>query len=321
MNDDLLVKFLAGEAEPAERQAVEQWIRESEDNARHYNHFKAIWENSESLALKTTVSEDDAWERFRTKVILKDNQGGEQRGKVRLLNSWLRVAAAIVLVTVAGSLAVTYYLDNRPVTLVQLKSGQHTLSDTLPDGSVITLNRNSRFSYPSRFTGTRRNVTLQGEAFFKVAADKSRPFTITVDDVTVTVVGTSFNIKSRGEQTEVIVESGIVQVAKDNDKVELRAGEKVLAGEKGVLSKGFNTNALYNSYMSKIFVCRNTPLSALISAVNDAYNADIEIANKSLESLPLNNTFRNDSVENILQVLAETFTIKIEREGQKIILK
>jgi transmembrane sensor len=67
---------------------------------------------------------------------------------------------------------------------------------------------------------------LKGEAFFKVSADKSRPFIISINDVKVTVVGTAFNVKGDGKGTIVIVESGIVKVNNLKDSVRLTAGEK-----------------------------------------------------------------------------------------------
>ena len=91
----------------------------------------------------------------------------------------------------------------------------------MPDGSVITVNKNSTLSYPSEFKGKTREVALNGEAFFKVTPNKEKPFIIHVNDVTVRVVGTSFNIRSEKGKTEVIVETGIVQVTKNKRTVSL----------------------------------------------------------------------------------------------------
>src|SRR3546814_17421332 len=62
---------------------------------------------------------------------------------------------------------------------------------TLADGSVVTLNKNSELSYPRRFTGSSRTVSLQGEAFFDVETDREKPFVISVNDVEVEVTGRS----------------------------------------------------------------------------------------------------------------------------------
>lgn len=317
MNDDLLVKYLADEASEAEKSTVLQWISEHSDNERYFNHFRMIWEESETVALKGSADENAAWDRFRNKVILKQ----APPARIRSLSYWVRIAAVLVLIATAGGIAVSVYLNSRIVRMVRLQSHDSTLSDTLPDGSVITLNRNSRLSYPSRFTGKTRNVSMEGEAFFKVAGDKSHPFIIKINDVTVTVVGTSFNIKSRHQKTEVIVESGIVRVFKNNDRVELKAGEKATTGKNGVLSKGINTSTLYHSYSNREFICHNTPLPELTAAVSDAYNVEIFIANKELEGSKISTTLNNKSLEDILTVLSFTFNAEVEREGRRITLK
>ncbi len=317
MNDDLLVKYLADEASETEKRVVLEWVNAHPDNERYFRHFRMIWEESETVALKAGTDENAAWDRFRNRVILKQVPSA----RIRPLNYWIRIAAVLVLIVTAGGIAVSVYLNSRTVRIVRLQSQESTLSDTLPDGSVITLNRNSSLSYPSRFTGKTRNVSMEGEAFFKVAGDKSHPFIIKINDVTVTVVGTSFNIKSRHQKTEVIVESGIVRVFKNNDRVELKAGEKATTGKNGVLSKGINTSTLYHSYSNREFICHNTPLPELTAAVSDAYNVEILIENKELEGVQINTTFVNKSLEDILTVLSMTFNAEIEREGRRITLK
>src|SRR6185295_8602769 len=81
------------------------------------------------------------------------------------------------------------------------QTGQNVLVDTLSDGSVITLNKRSTITYPSKFKGNTRAIALKGEAFFNVAPDQKKPFIISVNDEQETVVGTSFNIKSENGNT------------------------------------------------------------------------------------------------------------------------
>ena len=87
-------------------------------------------------------------------------------------------------------------------------------------------------SYPASFKGKTRSIKLKGEAFFNVAPDKEKPFIIDVNDVQVKVVGTSFNVRSYNGITEVIVETGIVQVTKAGETTELRAGERTTLTQK-----------------------------------------------------------------------------------------
>src|SRR3546814_2056524 len=139
---------------------------------------------------------------------------------------------------------------------------------TLADGSVVTLNKNSELSYPRRFTGSSRTVSLQGEAFFDVETDREKPFVISVNDVEVEVTGTSFNIKSREEVTEVIVESGSVRVRLGDDAVALHPGEKAVSQFAGAnLKKTPAPDALYNYYRTNDIVSQRTPLQELAEAL------------------------------------------------------
>lgn len=326
MNDDLLVKYLAGDADEKERLRVKNWVQADKSNEQHYAQLRLIWEESEKLASKSQANEDKAWERFRERIE-KASGDPEQTGagadNVRRIGPswrWLRIAASAALIITAGWLVRSLVLSR---SMVKLASGQSVLAETLPDGSVVTLNRDSRLSYPSGFAGENRSVTLQGEAFFKVAPDKNKPFIIKVNDVTVRVTGTSFNIKSRNDITEVIVETGVVRVSKQLQEVELKAGEKTTAsGETTSLVKESTRNELYKYYRTREFVCDGTPLSELVSVLNEAYNSRIEIPDKELRQLRITTTiFKNDSLDKTLTLLSETFDIEVHYEENRIILK
>jgi transmembrane sensor len=143
-----------------------------------------------------------------------------------------------------------------------------------------------------------------------------------VNDVTVRVVGTSFNVKSVNGVTEVIVETGIVQVIRNSKMVELHPKEKTkVTQQDSVLTKAKEQDKLYNYYRSKEFVCDGTPLWKLVQALNEAYNVHIEIENPKLRSEPLTVTFNNESLDQILDVIIETFKIKKTQEQDRIILR
>ena len=145
---------------------------------------------------------------------------------------------------------------------------------------------------------------------------------INVNDVQIKVVGTSFNVRSEAGVTEVIVETGIVQVTRNNKMVELRPAEKIKLGVKdSALVKERVEDKLYNYYRSKEFVCDDTPLWKLVEVLNEAYGANIIIENPKLRSLPLTTTFNNESLDKILEVISATFDITVTREGDRIILK
>ena len=320
IDDDLLVKHLLGEASPEEDKAVNEWMNENATHREYYNQFKKIWDQSKVIAVESAVDVNKAWERFQNRL-------AAQRGSPKISKhkrfSWMRIAASVVLVVGLG--VITYFLVNKSAEPKEMiaQSGQNILVDTLPDGSVITLNKKSTVTYPSKFKGNKRSIALKGEAFFNVKPDKKKPFIISVNDVEVTVVGTSFNIKSENGNTEVVVETGNVRVTKSGKTVELTAGEKVvISTNDSNVTKEAVSDKLYNYYRTKEFVCDDTPLWKLVQVLNEAYDANIVIGRKELNDKKLTTTFVNESLDQVLEIIHLTFDITvIKKEDGQIILQ
>jgi len=291
---------------------VEQWLIADEANLAYYNQLKKIWDESRQLASTSTVDENKAWQKFQKRI--------HAVPKRRTGRAWMRIAATVLVFAGIGML--TYWLVNNRVENVVVIAQDQVLVDTLPDASRVTINKGSSLSYPSKFGNGSRQVVLNGEAFFNVQPDKTKPFTVTVNDVQVTVLGTSFNIKSINGNTEVIVESGIVKVTRGNKSVELTRNEKLLVKvSDSLLKEEAVVDRLYKYYRTKEFVCDDTPLWKLIEVINEAYHSKVVIGNPALKDMSITTTFHNESLDQVLNIISITFDIKVVKEGDTIILK
>ena len=309
---------MLGEANAKEAELVNKWLEEDIAHQAYYNQLQQIWESSKKLATTSSVDENRAWERFQQRI-----ETGKHSEKVNTKKSftWLKVAAAIAVFIGLG-LVIKSMFDNNKATYTTVAATNNVIVDTLMDGSVVTLNKNSSIDYPEKFKGEKRTVSLTGEAFFNVAPDKSKPFVITVNDIQVTVVGTSFNIKSDKDNAEVVVETGIVQVSKAGVTTELTAGEKLsLSMDNSMVKKEKITDKLYNYYRTKELVCDDTPLWKVVQVLNEAYGANIVIERKELENFRINTTFKNESLDKVLEIIHLTFDITVTRKEGKIILQ
>lgn len=318
--DDLLVKKMLGEASENEQKKVEDWLDGNVENQQYFSHFQLIWAQSKELAARSSMDEDLAWARFKRKVqpdirVVPLSPKKEFR--------LFRIAASILLIVGA---AWSFYLFSRTheeQKRITVHSQSQTLVDTLPDGSIVTLNKRSSISYPQEFAkGDLRQVALTGEAFFEVEPDKTKPFVITVNDITVTVLGTSFNIKSNVQKTEITVESGLVEVGNLDRKIMVHPKERVTSvkGEKELLARK-NESEIYNYYRTNKFVCKDTPLAELVDILNEAYQVNIVIESQGLASKQINTTFERQPLPDILRIIGETFDIQVQYRGDKIILK
>jgi len=286
---------------------------------KHFEQFKTIWNASRNLAEQSMVNENEAWQRFKNRVTYK-----EQQVTIEKKNQfgWMKMAASVVFLVGIG--LIIFFINNnqKPSKEIVFQSFQQVMNDTLSDASVVTLNKNSTLTYPEKFVGKSRLVTLKGEAFFKVAPNRKKPFIIAVNDLQVKVVGTSFNIKETKGKTEIVVETGIVQVTKKGKTVELIAGEKLnVSKENENLVKETIKDKLYNYYRTKEFICEETPLWKLVEILNEAYNANISIANSSIRTLPITTTFFNESLDQVLLIISETLNITVIKKENSIVLQ
>ncbi len=313
INDDLLVRYLLGETSQEESGVVQSWLEESNEHRSYFEQMRKAWELSRNLAPGAGPDEQAAWKRFQARV--------HKPAPVLPLRrfGWMRVAALFLLVIGAATLAWIFLQTDAPQQLVARAEDQ-VRKDTLNDGSVVTLNRQSELAYPDRFSRKERRVRLKGEAFFSVTPDKDKPFLIEAGDVLVRVVGTAFNVRTDSLGTEVIVESGIVQVTRNGKTVELHPGEKVRTrkNEPASLVKSEENEKLYNYYRSKEFVCDDTPLWKLAEVLSEAYGVQFRFEQEASRSLRLTTTFSNESLDTILDLLRQTFGIRIVREGNLV---
>lgn len=319
ITEDLLIRYILGEADSLEVQEIKTWIAASEINARQFEQTKFILDTSRRMAQTSPADENKAWEKFKVKrgdrVPVKPVAG---------YIKWMQMAAAVlVLIGVCwGSYELLNHNAAAPGELVNINTSGKVLTDTLPDGSIVHLNKNSGIAYHRNFKSN-RVVKLIGEAFFDVVHDESAPFIVQVNGVTVKDIGTAFNINSKAGRIEVIVESGLVKVSKNTGSVELKAQEmvRIHPGDQE-LRKEKSSDLLYNYYRSHEFIANNTPLWRMIEMLNEAYDAHIEIEGKDLRNIPLTGTFKEESLNRILQViLLTTPEIHMQQKGQLIILK
>jgi transmembrane sensor len=318
ISDESLINYLTGEYTPEEARQIEEWRKAEPANEQRYQDFKLIWDTSSHLQYHGDVNATASLHELKQKVIARQQQ---QTKVVRLKTNfkWLAAAATILIFAVSA----WFYINNRSVANVQVVTVAEVRIDTLSDGSVLTINKNTQLSFPGKFPDSQRQVFLtRGEAFFNVKHQSARPFVIHAGSTTIQVLGTTFNVKHKNGRVEVIVESGMVAVKKGEQTVFLKPGEKgVIQPDARLISKETNPDKLYAYYRSNEFVADNTPLWRMVEVLNEAYDAQIIIGRNELRDMPLNTTFKNESLDEVLKVISKTFSIRVERKEQQIILK
>ena len=225
--DNLLAKYIAGQANADETSRAERWIAAGGTNAKYAEHLRLIWEESSRLSFTGSIDAHRAWEVFHHRILEKPDAVA-QSGPIRRRIGWMQATAIFVVMIGIGTGIYTWHgaRNNVPVILHPF-SGSQVRTCTLPDGSIVRLDPNSSLSYPVQFISNQRDVVLEGGAFFAVASDPRKPFRVLVNGITVTVLGTSFSITSSSGRTEIIVKTGNIEVTGKIRSLKLSAREKL----------------------------------------------------------------------------------------------
>ena len=214
---ELLEKYIQDRCTPEQLQKVLPYIDTPQGRRELEELLRADWENFVPEKAEDGVAGE--WQDRLT------NQAGKKPGKSAILHqSWIGYAAAILLVTSFGF----YFLSQQKRSKAKIEqvavvekfnpSGTRTIL-TLSDSSVIYLGAESRIRYPEHFTGTKREISLEGEAFFEISHNAKKPFIVHTGKVETQVLGTSFKIEAfKDHQLTVSVATGKVSVGhKENN--------------------------------------------------------------------------------------------------------
>ena len=179
----------------------------------------------------------------------------------------------------------------------------------LPDGTKVWLNGGSKLDYPKQFSGSLREVTLEGEAFFDVTENKHHPFLVHTKTFTVKVLGTAFNIRAYNDEDSATASliRGSVEVelhARKNNKVLLRPSEKLVVPAVAVLSAPEETSDNADLIPAEVDV-KKTPITT-------------DITNTIAETAWVDNklVFKNKSFEQIALVLEKWFAVEIRFKNE-----
>jgi transmembrane sensor len=214
---------------------------------------------------------------------------------------------------------------------IKIPNGK-TFNLTLSDGTHVYLNAGSSLRYPVNFIkGMKREVYLEGEAFFDVSKDKLHPFIVNANAVNVKVLGTKFNVSSYAEDKEVstVLVEGSVSLnndAKPNEKTMLSPGYK------GAWSKNSDKislekvdTSLYTNWMKGELAFKNEAFASIIKKLERTYNVKIKNYDDELNGIEINASF-NKNIEDINSVMnalsnVRSFNYKINEDKSIIITK
>lgn len=320
--DDLIGKVLTGEASAEERTRLEAWSTIHSDNEKYVAQVRAIFEKAASTKTAPDFDADAAWNKMKARMngtlrgVTITQSGGNSLWPV------IRIAASIALFIAVGIYA--YQLLAPPVETFALTTQKAVAQDTLPDGSKAFLNKRSSITYEYNPRQKIRKVKLKGEGFFDVKHEEARPFIIDAEEVLIRDIGTSFNVKAwpESDTVEVIVESGEVQIyTLDNAGLALKAGETgVYNRQNRSFTRLEKPDANARAYQTGELTFVNENLKNVVEKINEVYDSRIRLENPALETCRLTVSFHHDTIDTIVDVIAETMKLSVVRSDKEILL-
>ncbi len=314
----LIFKYLSGDLEKPEEILFYDMLKDREDFKHLFEEYQKVWNLSRSKLIPEieAINLNAEWELFMSRNGLN---GKILNIKKRPAYFAFKIAAAVLLFVFMGVGAFYTFLPKNETIVAE----NLPLETKLPDGTEITINKNSEISYNNRYNKKNRTIQLKGDAFFNVQKNNDISFIIEAQDFFVEVMGTQFYVNSNPKQRKVIVTEGIVAVYREKDKkdmIVLSAGEEMIFDKtENTLTKTETQNLNVLSWKTKQFTFKDKTLEEVAAELEAVYAVTFEFLNENLKSCRLSVSFDNQEIEEILNVLTATFEkVSFKREGQKI---
>lgn len=281
--NEIIIRYLDGSAELEEKRLLLRWLKQSDDNRDDFIATRDLWLSCNVAAVLL--------------LLLGIGYG---------IGSWRGHSAPDVIV------------QNQLITAKGSKG-----RFTLPDGSVVWLNSETKLTYPNQFTGDRRFVSLEGEAYFEVAKDAKKPFVVQAGEIDVEVLGTCFDLDSysSGEFVETALLSGSVKISgkalkdpvylKPNELFRYHKSDQTASVEEAKVG-------LYTDWIKDRLVFDNDCLADILISMEGRYNMDIECPKQFAASTRLSFTIRQESIEEVMEAMSLIVPIRYEIKKNKV---
>jgi transmembrane sensor len=336
--------WLAGELPPEEAAGLEAWMAADPARAREIEQLRALWQATGEArdgwnaggaleALKQTAAERGVRPYQRIRRV----SGAQREFSLPAPRWWMSAAAALLILGTTGG--AVWYLAARgaavvppPPRLVELVTPRGQRAElSLPDGSRVMLGPDSRLQYAADFA-SRRDLTLEGEAYFEVVHDDTRPMRVFTRRGVTEDLGTAFAVSDhRAGPMRVIVAEGSVMLRvppdssrpgevtdsvllEANDLGQLRTDGRLLA------RRDVDVDS-YLAWREGRLVFRGTPLREVLFRLSTWYDIDIALGDSALSERPFTASFRHETAEQVLRVLSVALDLTIEHRGGLLLVQ
>jgi ferric-dicitrate binding protein FerR (iron transport regulator) len=343
MDKNLLEKYFSGACSPEEVEQVLDWFKSTELNAAQEQEMLQLWQAPElEKEAAAFASADQVLARIQ-EALTAQKQGyssGPQAGREESLPPKKQAKWKFLLKVAAVLAPVCFWwlflhpgeenqAATRLVSMAAAPGRQRTLH--LADGSTITLNAGSKVSYHQPFQH-KREIILRGEAFFEVAKDSLHPFIVKTGVLTTQALGTSFNIKYRPKEADILVTllTGVVKIEKEGSRARsqiarLKPGQQLVynKGSQGYKVDGYDQQEVI-SWRRGILYFKQADVDQVVEKLESWYGIDVELIGRTPEqgkAWTYTGSYQSQNLESVLEGIAFVNHITYEIAGKKVSIK
>ncbi|MBN2485393.1 MAG: FecR domain-containing protein [Bacteroidales bacterium] len=315
--NSLIAKSLAGKCSAGEQAELERWKEQNCENKKIFSQMEKNWD---FLTPENYIPDID-------KALNKVNgRLGTQKPRTFNFNRfWVGAAAALILGLGFFSLY-TQTVRKAKIITIDTTARLSPREIVLPDGTFVTLGKNSTITYPARFSSKERKVKFHGEAYFKVTPDARRAFIVLSGNTVTKVLGTEFNLKSvTGDSiVRLTVTKGLVSFntggLNPNEEIRVAAGEVgELHALKGEIKKFKNTDPNFLAWKTGVITFENQLLPDAVKTLSEYYNQAFALS-PGLDTVSFTTTFDSLTVGQVVENLKIILNVNIELKSGVYVL-
>jgi transmembrane sensor len=310
--DDLIGKYLAGEASPDEAIFLDEWrLADTKQNQYFLDFSTLFYANAHATVSDQQV--ESAWDGVRTKIQLSNYSKSGSNNRM-----YFALAAAIAMVI---GISAIYIFFVKPQTRFEFVAMNTPISIKLEDKTEIEVYKNSTIHLEPAYNKASRRIKLKGSAYFSVEHDTAKPFVVSIGRLNVKDIGTKFKIVSsaNGDTIAITVDEGEVFLYDSlGFEKSIRANEHftyILSEHATFEAKGKLDNTILKS-----FDFRNVSLKELVAKISQEYGASISVDKPEILNCRITVQFKQESLENVLFIVAETLGLEIQQKENEFII-
>ncbi|GAB2494958.1 FecR domain-containing protein [Algoriphagus taiwanensis] len=306
--EELISKYLVGEASEREVSELMDWCALSPENQKYLDDARVIFEKAQ-LSEDVQVDVDAAWEKVRRKI-----SGNEKKTRFLIL-PW-GIAAGLILVF---ALAYVFY-QNLPAQEFSFVSEKENRTEILPDQTELALKQGSEVQVEYNERKKKGLIQLKGEALISIPDTKKVQWMVEVGELRILDIGTVFHVQGSEEAgtVEVSVQEGEVRFFLSEDQgIDLKAGEKGIYDKQTQKFTKEPANPNVAAFRSRQFFFEESSLAQVVEDLESGFGRKIVLA-PNLATCRLTVTFENEDLETILGIIAETLSLEVVYDSDQI---